>query len=79
MPSYFRTANMTLDEIKREVAVLSGEARLRLTVFLKHLKRVESAADRAELSRLNRTIDAGGGITLEQWRKIHLALGSEGL
>ena len=52
---------------------------MRLIVFLKHLERAESAANRAELSRLDRTIDAGGGVTLEQWRKLHPALESEGL
>ena len=70
---------MTLEEIKREVAVLSSGERLRLTAFLKHLERAESAANRAELFRLNRTVDAGEGISLEQWRKMHSALESEGL
>ena len=70
---------MTLDELKREAADLSEEDRLRLSAFLKHLERVDSAANRAELSRLNRAIDAGECVTLEQWRKMHAALEAEGL
>ena len=70
---------MTLDEIKREAAVLPSEERLRLTAFLKHLERADSVANRADLSRLNRSIDAGDGVTLEQWRKMHAALQAEGL
>ena len=70
---------MTLDELKREAAVLSSEERLRLSAFLKHLERVDTAANRADLSRLNGTIDAGDCATLEQWRKMHAALQAEGL
>ncbi len=69
---------MTLDEIKREAAVLPSEERLRLTAFLKHLERTDSAVNRADLSRLNRSIDAGDAVTLEQWRKMHAALQAEG-
>ena len=70
---------MTLDELKREAAVLSGEERLRLSAFLKHLEHVDSVANRADLSRLHRAIDARDCVTLEQWRKMHAALQDEGL
>ena len=70
---------MTLDDLRHEAANLPAEERLRLAVFLKHLDRVDTAANRAELSRLNRAMDAGDGVTLEQWRKMHAALLAEGL
>ena len=70
---------MTLDELKREAAILSSEERLRLTAFLKHLDRVDSPANRAELSRLNAAIDTGDAVTLEQWRKMDAALQAEGV
>ena len=70
---------MTLDELKREAAVLPSEERLRLSAFLKHLERVDTAANRTDLSRLNGAIDAGDCVTLEQWRKMHAALQIEGL
>ncbi len=70
---------MTLDELQQQAAGLSAEERLRLTVFLKHLDRVDSASNRAELSRLNRSIDRGDSVSLEQWRKMHAALQAEGL
>ncbi len=70
---------MTLDELKREAAVLPDEDRLRLGAFLKHLERVDTAANRAELSRLDRSIETGDAVTLEQWRKMHAALQAEGL
>ena len=70
---------MTLEELKREATGLSDEDRLHLRFFLKHLDRVDSAANRAELSRLNRAIDAGDCVTLEQWREMHAALEAKGL
>ena len=71
--------NMTLNELKREAAILPSEERLRLSAFLKHLERVETPANRTELSRLNRTFETGDCVTLEQWRKMHTALEAEGL
>ena len=76
---YVPSTGITLDELKREAAVLSGEERLRLSAFLKHLERVDGADNRADLSRLNRAIDAGDCVTLERWRKMHAALQAEGL
>ena len=70
---------MSLADLQQQAAALSAEERLRLAVFLKHLERVDSAANRAELSRLDRAIDAGDAVTLEQWRKMHAALKAEGL
>ena len=70
---------MTLDELRQEAATLSPEERLRLGAFLKHLERVDSPINRAELSRLNRAIDAGECVTFEQWRKLHHALQAEDL
>ncbi len=70
---------MTLDELKREAVELSEEDRLRLRAFLTHLDRVNTPENRAELSRLDRAIDAGEYVTLEQWRKLHAALEAEGL
>ncbi len=70
---------MTLDEVKRGVAELSEEDRLQLSAFLKHLERVDTAANRAELSRIDREMDAGKYVTQEQWQRIHAALEAEGL
>ncbi len=70
---------MTLEEMKRGVTDLSEEDRLQLAAFLKHLERVDTAANRAELSRLDRAMDAGEYVTQEQWRRLHAALKAEGL
>ncbi len=69
---------MTLDEIQREAAALSEEERLRLRAFLKHLERVDSDANKAELSRLNAEIDAGKYFTLEDFEKMDAELSAEG-
>ena len=70
---------MTLDEVKRGVADLSEEERLQLSAFLKHLARVDTDANRAELSRIHRDMDAGKFWTLEQLQRISAALEAEGL
>ena len=69
---------MTLDELKRGVAELSEEDRLHLSAFLKHLARVDTDENKAELSRLNRQIDEGNYVSLEQLREMHAALEAEG-
>ena len=69
---------MTFEEVKRGAAGLSEEDRLRLSAFLKHLARVDTDENKAELSRLNRQIDAGEYVTLEQLREMHTALEAEG-
>ena len=70
---------MTLDELKREATSLSDEERLHLRFFLKHLERADTDENRAELSRLNRAIDDGDCVTLEQWREMHATLEAKGL
>ena len=69
---------MTLEQVQREVVALTDEERLRLAAFLKHLARVDSPENKAELSRLDRSIDEGDYVTLEQWRRINAALEAEG-
>ena len=69
---------MTFEEVKRGATELSEEDRLRLSAFLKHLARVDTDEKKAELSRLDREIDAGNYVTLEQWREMHKALEAEG-
>ncbi len=69
---------MTLDEIQREVVALSEEERLRLSAFLKHLARVDTEENRAELARLNAEIDAGRYFTIEDVEKAEAALVAEG-
>ncbi len=70
---------MTLDEIQREVTALTEEERLRLRVFLRHLERVNSPENQAELTRLNSEIDAGNYYTLEDFEKMHAELAAKGL
>ena len=69
---------MTFEEVKREAAELSEEDRLKLSAFLKHLARVDTNENKAELSRLNRQIDEGKYVTLEQLREMSAALEVEG-
>ena len=69
---------MTFEEVKQRAAELSEEDRLRLSAFLKHLARVDTDENKAELSRLNRQIDEGNYVTLEQLREISAALEAEG-
>ena len=69
---------MTFEEVKQGAAELSEEDRLRLSAFLKHLARVDTDENKAELSRLNRQIDEGNYVTLEQLREISAALEAEG-
>lgn len=69
---------MTFEEVQRGAADLSEEDRLKLSAFLKHLARVDTDENKAELSRLNRQIDVGDYVTLEQLREMHAALEAEG-
>lgn len=69
---------MTFEEVKRNAAELSQEDRLRLSFFLKHLARVDTDENKAELSRLNRQIDDGNYVTLEQLREMNAVLEAEG-
>ncbi len=70
---------MTLDELKRGAVELSEEDRLRLRFFLLHIERVDTEANRAELARIHRAMNAGERVSLEQWEKMHAALEAEGL
>lgn len=72
------SAAMTFDEIQREVVALSEEERLRLSVFLKHLARVDTEENKAELARLNAEIDAGKYYTMEDLEKADADLLAEG-
>ena len=59
---------MTLEELQREVVALNEEERNRLSFFLKHIRRVDTEENKAEFSRLHRSIDKGDYVTLEQWQ-----------
>lgn len=69
---------MSLQEIKVAAAALSEEERLWLAAYLRHLSRVNSQANAAELSALNKRIDDGHFVTLEQLKRYHAALEAEG-
>ncbi len=69
---------MTLDQIQHEAVSLSTEERWKLAAFLKHIERVDSPENRAELSRLNRSLDEGRGVTMEQFEQALAAAEAEG-
>ena len=69
---------MTFEDVKRGAAELSEEERLQLRAFLLHLQRMDDPGNQAELSRLDRAMDAGDYVTLEDWRELHAKLQAEG-
>jgi hypothetical protein len=58
---------------------LNAEERVFLAACLKHLSRVDDPAYQEELTRLNQEIDAGKKFTLDQVRRMHQALETEGV
>lgn len=70
---------MSREELKIAVASLSEEERIWLAAYLTHLARVDSEANKADLSARNRSIDEGDFVTLEQFQKLHGVLKAEGL
>ena len=70
---------MTVEELKNGIEHSSPEERAYLSAYLKHLGRKDSPAYRAELAALNKEIDDGKKFTLEQAKRLHETLESEGL
>ena len=69
---------MSLQELKAAAALLSEDERLWLAAYLRHLSRVNSEANAKELSVLNKRIDDGHYVTLDQLKQYHAALEAEG-
>ncbi|MBA3832661.1 MAG: hypothetical protein H0X34_12375 [Chthoniobacterales bacterium] len=69
---------MSLQELKTAAAALSEEERLWLAAYLRHLSRVDSEANAKELRALDKRIDDGHYVTLEQLKQYHSALETEG-
>jgi len=70
---------MTLEELKNGIEQCTAEERVYLMAFLKHLGRRDNPAHQAELARLNQEIDDGRKFSLEQVKRVHESLQSEGL
>ena len=70
---------MSIVELKQSAEGLSTEERVFLTAYLKHLARRDDPDYQAELARLSREIDDGKKFDLEQVKRIHESLESEGL
>jgi hypothetical protein len=70
---------MTLQQLKQGIEECSPEERFFLAAYLKHLGRVDDPAYQAELARLNKEIDTGRKFSLEQVRRLHDVLKSQGL
>ena len=62
---------MTLQQIKQEVAALSDTDRLALQAFLIHLGRVDDPAYRQDLSRRRERLEAGGGVSLDEFIRLN--------
>jgi len=70
---------MGLAEVKRLVDKMSQEERLFLSAYLHHRLRADDPANCADLEQRMRQIEAGNKLTLEQARRLHESLESEGL
>ena len=69
---------MSFEEIKLAAASLPEHERIWLAAYLRHLSRVDSEANAAELAALNKRIDDGHYVTLDQLKKHHARLEAEG-
>ena len=70
---------MSREELKVAAAGLSQEDRLWLAAYLRHLNRVNSQANAKELSAINKRIDEGRFVTLDDLKRLHAELEAEGL
>ena len=70
---------MSSAELMQTADRLTGEERVFLAAYLKHLARVEDPRYQAELSRLDREVDVGKKYSLDQVQRMHDALLAEGL
>lgn len=70
---------VSLEEIKTAIGAIPEDERILLTAFLRHLNRVNTPENRAELSAANARIDAGDYVTLEQLGRAHADLEARGL
>lgn len=70
---------MSLEELKTAAAGLPEDQRLWLAAYLRHLSRVDSEENAKQLSALNRRIDEGHYVTLDQLKQLHAKLEAEGL
>jgi len=70
---------MTVAELKRCIEQSTPEERVYLAALLKHLARKDDPAYKSELNRLNKEIDEGKKFSLDQVKRLHETLGSEGL
>jgi hypothetical protein len=70
---------MTVEQIKQGIEQSSPEERQYLAAFLKHLARKDDPAYQSELTALNKEFDSGKKFSLEQVKRLHETLKSEGL
>lgn len=70
---------MTVAELKRGIEQSTPEERVYLGALLKHLARKDDPVYQSELNRLNKEVDAGKKFSLDQVKRLHETLGSEGL
>lgn len=70
---------MTLLEIKRSVEGASGEDRLFLEAYLRHLNRADDPGNAADLDQRMREMDEGRKVSLSTALRLHESLKSEGL
>jgi hypothetical protein len=70
---------MTLQELKRGIDESAPEDRLFLAAYLRHLAQKDDEAYRAELARRRDEMSAGKRFSIEQVRRVHENLRTEGL
>ena len=70
---------MSITEIKASIDRMTDEERFFAAAYLQHRAQVDDPAYRALLSERMKLMDAGQKVTLEQARRVHEVLESEGL
>ena len=69
---------MSLTELEREVAELSIEDRLKLSIFLANLEAEKESEFRQEVDARMKRMDSGQKVSMEEFEENHRKLRAEG-